>query len=182
MLLDFFPAIFTLWDFLNSQFLNTTSAALVAFAVAYVGRKVTKSNEDLAAQESALSASQQAQNIEAAAEQQAEALEATPQENDVRTGSKSVVDEAKAFLDNAAEKAQDGRHRRTYEALNRYDYIPLAVALNVRRQIDAEQLASAAALFALWKQYEKGQASKKRVPQSTLDKLRAFLRSLTKED
>ena len=176
----FFPAGFTFWDFLNSQFLNTLSAALVAVVLAFVGRKVTKSNEDAAAQEGALSASQQAQNIEAAAEQHAEEPEALPQENDMRAETKPVVDDAKSFLDAKATNAQDGRHRRTYEALNRYDYIPLAVALNVRGEIDAEQLAAAVSLFSLWKQYERGHASKKRVPQSVLDRLRIFLEALKK--
>jgi hypothetical protein len=180
MLEGVFPAGFTLWNFLDSQFLNTVSSALVAIAVAFVGGKVTLSIQDAAAQEGALSASQQAQNIEAAGEQAGEAPEASPQENDRRPQAKAAVDAAKEFLDTKAEKSEDGRHRRTYEALNRYDYIPLAVALNVRKEINAGQLAAAASLFSLWKQYERGHASRKRVPQSVADKLSGYLSALKK--
>lgn len=170
------------WEFLNSQFLNTVIGAFVAIAVAFYGRRVTKSNEEAAAQEGAQSASQQAQLIEADVAKkvasQAEAPEAKPNEDDVRPQAREVVEEAKRFLDKAAAEARDGRHRRTYDAISRYDYITLAVALNVRREIDTDQLGAAVSLFSLWNQYERGRAASKRVPAEILRTMRDLLQRL----
>lgn len=181
MLWGLLPAELTLWDFLNSQFLNTTSAAIIALVVAVIGRQVTRSNEDVAAQVGARIASEQAQSIEAENLKDGQAPEASMKEKDVRADAKSTVDAAKAFLDKAAKEASDGRHRRTYEALSRYDYVPLAVALNGRGEIDDDQLDAAVALFSLWKQYERGRAAKKRVPKSVLDELQLYLQMLNNE-
>lgn len=168
-----------LWDFLNSQFLSTVSGAVVAIAIGVFGQRVTRSNEEVAAQEGAQSASQQALSIEAAVANMAEPPEAGPGEIDVRPQAKGIVEDAKHYLDGVASEARDGRHRRTYEAISRYDYIPLAVALNVRQEIDTEQLAAAVSLFSLWKQYERGTAARKRVPNEILRTMQDLLRRLT---
>lgn len=172
----------TLWTLLNSQFLNTIVSASVPVVLAFVGKKVTDAAKDTAAEQGAASAAEQARQIEAEAEQHVEPVaEAGPQDVDRRVEARAVVDDAKKYLDDKAANARDGRHRRTYEALNRYDFIPLAVALSVRNEIKSWQLGAAVSLFSLWKQFEKGKASQKRVPQVVLDDLRKYLQDLQRE-
>ncbi len=182
MFQEWWPEGDTLWTFLNSQFLNTIISATVPIVLAFVGKKVTDAAKDSAAEQGAASAAEQARQIEAEVDQHAEPVaEAGPHDVDRRVEARAVVDEAKKYLDDKAAKAPDGRHRRTYEALNRYDYIPLAVALSVRNEIKSWQLAAAVSLFSLWKQFEKGKASQKRVPQVVLDDLRKYLQELKRE-
>lgn len=176
------PGELTLWNFLDSQFLNTIVSAAVAIVLAFVAKKVTDAAKDSAAEQGAVSAVEQARQIEAEAEQEAEAFaEAGPQEVDRRQEARAVADEAKKYLDGKAVTARDGRHRRTFEALSRYDYIPLSVALSVRNEIKPWQLAAAVSLFSLWKQFERGKASQKRVPQEVVDELNEYLQDLKRE-
>lgn len=183
MLGGWFAEGFTIWNFLDSQFLNTIVSAAVAIVLTSVGKKVTDEAKRNADVQGAVSAVEQARQIEADVQQQVEPVaEAGPQEADRRLEARAVADEGKKYLDGkAVNPKNDGRHRRTFEALNRYDYIPLAVALNVRKVIESWQLAAAVSLFSLWKQFERGKASQKRVPQEVLDDMRKHLQELKRE-
>ena len=180
MLEELLPNYSTVWNFLDSQFLNTLVSSFVAIVLAVVGSRVTNAAKDSAADQGAVSASQQAQQIEADVQEPLVA-EAEPQEPDRRQEARVVVEEAKEYLDGKAANASDGRHQRTYGALNRYDYIPLAVALSVRSEIKSWQLAAAVSLFSLWKQFGRGRAAQRRVPQGVLDKLQTLLQELKRE-
>lgn len=185
MPLSFFdlPADLTLWTLLNSQFLATVVGAIVAILVAVYGKKAADAAADAAAEQGASNAAQQASQLELAEADGVEAIGAeeiaeVPGAHDFRPHARDLIAGAKKFLDDKAFKDPDGRHRRTYEAISRYDYVPLAVALSVRGQLSQDQLAAAVALFGRWKNFERGRAANKIVSQEVLQGLRELFDDL----
>jgi succinate dehydrogenase/fumarate reductase flavoprotein subunit len=180
------PTDTTFWSVLNSQGLNTLAAVLVAFFVAKYGAKTAKSAAETAtsAAEAANSAVetaasqdvanfvQQASQIEKQqlAEQLAEMSDehARIDSKDFRQETRQVIADARQYIEDVVAKDPDKRHQRTYEAIARYDYIVLATALNARKRLSPDQLAAAAELFTRWKQFERGLAANKVVPEPVL--------------
>jgi hypothetical protein len=167
----------TAWQLLNSQFLATLVGAFVAMLVAKFGSKAAQAVAETAAAEGAASATAQARQIE---EQFSSEDDRQARENgrNYRDEARGLAQQAREFLDSKAENDPDGRHRRTYDALSRYDYIPLAVALNVRGQISEKQLAAAASLFSRWRLYERGKAANKSVPETVYEEMKTALSEL----
>lgn len=175
------PADLTMWGLVNSQFLTTLMSATVAVVLAWYGKRAADSAADAAAAQSAVSAAQQAAQIEAEAVPAGnDAVEppAQPGERDWRQESKAIVEEAKSFLEASAENDPDGRHQRTYDAISRHDYLVLAVALNVRGQLNPKQIAAATTIFTTWKSYEKGKVARRSVPEVVYNVLKASLNTL----
>ena len=171
------PKDWTWVQFLNSQFLATFVGAIVAIVVAQVGRRVSEATNNATAAQEAATATVQAGQIEA--EQEAvEIKDAVTGEKDYRSESKSLIDEGKKYLDDVASSDTDGRHRRTYEAISRYDYVPLAVALNARKQLAGDQLEAATILFSRWKKFERGRAANKAVPKAVFEEMSSALERL----
>lgn len=175
------PKDWTLVQFLNSQFLATFVGAIVAIVVARFGRKVSDAANNAAAAQEAETATVQARQIEA--DQEAVANEkSVAGDKDYRDEAKALIEEGKQFIDDLAKSDSDGRHKRTYEAISRYDYMPLAVALNARHRLADDPLEGAAVLFSRWKGYERGKAANKLVPKSVHDEMKSALDRLKAQD
>jgi hypothetical protein len=185
------PAGVTFWQIINSQALATVVGVVVAVMVGIYGTKATieqarsataasesaRSLAQLAADQGALIAAQQAKLLEDQEEQTMEVLEPGTG-RDFRNDSKSLVEQAKGYLESKVDADPDGRHKRTYGAITRYDYTPLAVALSVRQQISNEQLDGAVTFFTQWRAYERGKAARKIVPESVYLNLQQALSKL----
>lgn len=188
------PADITLWGILNSQILTTLMSASVAIVLARYGKRTADAAAESAAAQNAVSATQQAAQIEKAveADQAAESDQAglavgqqaipdpppQPGEKDWKMESRALVEEAKGVLEARAERDPDGRHRRTYEAINRYDYLALAVALNVRGQLSPQQIAAATTIFTTWRSFNTGRAARRPVPSTVYKVLQRCLEIL----
>ena len=140
---------------------------MTGFAALFVGIFgwwVARNTSEAAAAEGAISAAQQAQADEANEPPPPEIPDAIAGKS-YRSESVVQIDRAKKFLDEKAANDPDGRHRRTYAAITRYDYFVLAVALNVRGQISHEQLSDAGSIFKIFRPYG-GRGATKPVPEA----------------
>lgn len=172
------PKEWTWIQFLNSQFLSTLVGAIVAIVVARSGTKVSNAASEAATAQQVATTMAQAKRYEDQ-EEVVEVRELSSEETNYREDARKLIQKAKEFLDGKANQDPDGRHQRTYQALGRYDYVPLAVALNDRKQISADQLNGAVRLFTNWKAYERGRAAKKSVPKEVYDQMSEAFKTLT---
>lgn len=175
------PPDLTLWQFLNSQLLATIVGALVVIVGAIIGSKGLSRFAELAetavrilAEMGASKSEQEGAEVSKAKQDQVDAIVNQPVDEgskDWRGEARRLVESGKEFLDKKAENDPDGRYRRTYEAITRHDYIALAVAMNDRKRLTQAQFDAATTLFTLWKQYERGRASKRPVSQAAYNAL-----------
>jgi hypothetical protein len=163
LLIAFIPADKrTFWELINSQVLSTIVAAIVAILVAKYGGAAAS---NAATNQEVISATNEALKLE---EDENPAPIDAPEiagARDFRGESVPMIQDAKRFLDGRAIDDPDGRHKRTYIAIPRHDYLVLAVALKDRGRIEQEQLNAASNLFSLWKIYDK-RNGKKTVPEA----------------
>jgi hypothetical protein len=168
LLVAFIPADKrTFWELINSQVLSTIVAAIVAILVAKYGG-AAKSNAET--NQDVISATNAALKLESENPEPAVVPE-IPGARDFRRESVELLQGAKQYLDSVAEADSDGRHKRTYNAIPRYDYVVLAVALKERAQIDRGQVIAASELFSLWNAYDK-RNGKKTVPEAAYNLLK----------
>lgn len=158
-----FPSDFTGWDFFNSNLLLAIVGA--AFTVVFrqesqkqrqnenlnLENEVQKSREENETQDAAISAAQDKPNLQIAAK---------------------IIRTLKDAIEHRA--SEDGRFKRTYDKIARYDYIPLIEAMESRNLKDG----SAAPLkqaFELFKPYKNG---RNEVPPDVLEKLQQIMAAL----
>jgi hypothetical protein len=176
------PADFTFWQLMNSQFLATFAAVIVAMLVARYGSKTAAAVTDSAVSQEAANASLKAQRLETQEESEESKEKSEPPDSvvgkDYRNEAKELVKDAKDYIGTVISGDLDGRRQRTYAAIGKADYIVLAVALNERKQLTDRQLDGAVTLFSEWKSYERGRVASRAVPEATYTKLKNALSAL----
>ncbi len=183
------PRDLTLWQFLNSQLLATAVGAFAVVVVARTGGAVQKrllrlgeNAVELLDNLNAKKSEQEAAIASETKEKDLEAIVKQPFEEgglDYRMVSKDLVDKAKAYINDKIGNERNKRYKRTYESIPRYDWLAVAFAMYERNGLNNNQLAAATTIFSLWKQYERGKASKKEVSQKAYNTLRDAYIQLT---
>ncbi len=163
----------TAWELMNSQVLSTIIGIIVSLLIARYGRAAVANAET---SQSVVSANNIALKLED--ENPEPRIEPEVQDEPTfRLETREVVKKAKDFLNDLASEDPDGRHKRTYNAISRHDYVVLAVALNERGQLTDDQLSAAYDIFSEWAAYERRNGGR-HVPKTAHDAIKVAYKKL----
>lgn len=153
------PDGFSVWDFLNSNLL----VALVGLWFTTVFKKDSDRRQVAEAKKS--------ETDEATLD--AEALTVAEGKNNFVEAAK-LVDDLKQRTEKRIAETKDGRHKRTYSKITRYDYVPLIDAM-MDRGLDPQIAELAKKAFNIYKPYKNG---RREIPSDILKKLQDIMSKL----
>jgi len=175
------PEDWTAWDILNSEIFVGIFILLVGYLINRQLKDVQHESMELSAVMETVARNMQEAGMpdvpgaeEAAAPapmEQEETLtrsastpKADSQLHNYRPEAQAVIDALKVKLEEIAANDPDGRYRRTFEKIRRYDYRQLVIALYERKRIDNVQFGLAITALTEWNYYIRGLAANKVVP------------------
>ncbi|MGI9478098.1 MAG: hypothetical protein ACR2PI_15460 [Hyphomicrobiaceae bacterium] len=173
------PPDVTLWKLLNSQGLTTLFIIVVTIVLWRYEQRSKTAVDRADALEDVIQYTATARDREETVEAELpDETEVDAGEADCRQQASQIIERANAFLEELVARS-DGRHRRTYQKIPRYDRSVLAVALHARGQLTDTQLGAAVTIYSEWKRYAKGRAALKIVPREVLQLLEQRFQALT---
>lgn len=179
------PENITIWSILNSQFLVAVVGAGLGFLLNKRWREVKESNEDATdirlAQQEVRSEDAESRNQPDLGINADLPTGPTPNPPDPRREEAlQLVKVLKELVEKRVEKA-DGRHRRTYDKINRHDYRVLLRLMLLRKDISEGDCATADLAFRLWQPFSKGLGARNPIPKAVVDALRVAVDQLGKK-